>query len=108
MEASDTTTQVSETDIESIWLNLMLHLCSRHRINARNGHQTDYSIESLRTDHYPGYSSSQYFKRVILELAKRHAAEIEVIDGNAIRLTRYSLDKTCQKYDPTYQKDFKY
>ena len=30
------------------------------------------------------------------------------VDGDVVRLTRHALDKTRQKYDKTYQKDFKY
>jgi hypothetical protein len=33
-----------EADIETLWSGLMLRLCSRHRINARNGRPTDYRI----------------------------------------------------------------
>jgi hypothetical protein len=97
---------IQEEDIETIWSGLMLRLCSRHRINARNGNSTDYGIEQLRTDHYPIFNDSNYFRRVIRELANRHWEEIQV-DGNVIRLTRHALDKTCEKHDPTYQKDFK-
>ena len=85
----------------------MLRLCSRHRINARSGNPTDYDIEQLRTVHYPSFGDARYFKEVIQELANRHMKEILVV-GNAIRLTRYALEKTCQNYDKTYQKDFKY
>jgi hypothetical protein len=107
---SDTaTSDIREEDIEAIWSEggLMLRLCSRHRINVRNGNPTDYDIDQLRTVHYPSYDDTRYFKQVIHELANRHMKEILVV-GNVIRLTRYALDKTCQNYDPTYQKDFSY
>ena len=108
--SSDTTANdVREVDIETVWSEggLMLRLCSRHRINARSGNPTDYDIEQLRTVHYPSFGDARYFKEVIQELANRHMKEILVV-GNAIRLTRYALEKTCQNYDKTYQKDFKY
>jgi hypothetical protein len=59
----------------------------------------------LRTVQYSFYTDSNYFRRVIQELANWHKEEIQV-DRNIIRLTRYSLDKTCEKHDKTYQKDF--
>ena len=104
-----TANDIREADIETVWSEggLMLRLCSRHRMNARNGNPTDYDIEQLRTVHYPSYNDSNYFKRVIQELANRHMEEIRV-DGDVVRLTRHALDKTRQKYDKTYQKDFKY
>jgi hypothetical protein len=107
--SSDTTANdIREADIETVWSDggLMPRLCSRHRLNVRNGNPTDYDIEQLRTVHYPSYNDSNYFRRVIQDLANRHKEEIRV-DGNVIRLTRYALDKTCEKHDPTYQKDFK-
>jgi hypothetical protein len=63
----------------------MLRLCSRHRINARNGSPTDYEIEKLRQDHYSAYEEAQNFRRLIYELAKIHR-EIQV-DENIIRVT---------------------
>ena len=63
----------------------MLRLCSRHRINARNGSPTDYEIENLRQDHYSAYEEAQNFRRLIYELAKIHR-EIQV-DENIIRVT---------------------
>jgi hypothetical protein len=92
-------------DMEKIWSGLMLRLCSRHRINARNGSPTDYEIERLRQDHYPAYEDAQNFRKLLYELSKIHK-EIQV-DENIIRLTRFGLDN-CEKYDPTFQRDFKY
>jgi hypothetical protein len=63
----------------------MLRLCSRHRINARNGSPTDYEIENLHQDHYSAYEEAQNFRRLIYELAKIHR-EIQV-DENIIRVT---------------------
>jgi hypothetical protein len=96
---------MEEEDMEKIWSGLMLRLCSRHRINARNGSPTDYEIERLRKDHYPAYEDAQNFKTIIYELARVHK-EIQV-DGDIIRVTRFGLDN-CEKYDPTFQRDFKY
>ncbi|MGA9151593.1 MAG: hypothetical protein WBZ36_13530 [Candidatus Nitrosopolaris sp.] len=78
-------------------------LCSRHRINARRDSPTDYNIEDLRRDDYQGFDSNQYFRLILNELARRHQ-EIQV-EGDIIRLTMYSLNN-CQKFDPTFQKDF--
>jgi hypothetical protein len=98
------TLNTSEKDIQTVWSSLMLRLCSRHRINVRNGRPTDYRIEDLRTDQFSGgFTNSEYFKRIIEELAKRHT-EIQV-DGDIVRLTKYGLDN-CKKYDPTFQRDF--
>jgi hypothetical protein len=58
-----------EEDIEKVWPGLILHLCSRHRIDARNGRPTDYKIEDLRKEHYSGYTESKYFRKLIYELA---------------------------------------
>jgi hypothetical protein len=85
----------------------MIRLCYRYRTNARNGDPTGYDIEQLRKVHYPRYEYSENFKRIIQELANRHMQEIR-IDGDVIRLTTYALDKTCEKHDPTYHKDFNY
>jgi hypothetical protein len=81
----------------------VLRLCSKHRINARNGRPTDYKIEDLRIDQFAGFTNSKYFKRILEELANRHT-EIQ-IDGDIVRLTNYGLDN-CKKYDPTFQRDF--
>lgn len=94
-----------EADIETLWSGLMLRLCSRHRINARNGRPTDYRIGDLREDHYRGYEDVRYFTRLLQELARRHP-EIQV-DGDIIRLTRHGLDN-CGRYDRTFQRDFQY
>jgi hypothetical protein len=96
---------MSEEDIEKVWPGLMLHLCSRHRINARNERPTDYKIEDFRKEHYSGYTDSKYFRKLIYELAKLHR-EIQV-DADIIRASRFGLDN-CEKYDPTFQRDFKY
>ena len=96
---------MSEEDIKKVWPGLMLHLCPRHRINARNESPTDYKIEDLRKDHYAGFTDSQYFRKLIYELARLYE-EIQV-EGDIIKLTKYGLDN-CEKYDPTFQKDFKY
>ncbi|HZI70779.1 MAG TPA: hypothetical protein VFD60_06415 [Nitrososphaeraceae archaeon] len=42
-----TANDIREADIETVWFEggLMLRLCSRHRMNARNGNPTDYDIE---------------------------------------------------------------
>jgi hypothetical protein len=94
-----------EEDIEKSWPGLMLHLCSIHRINARNERPPYYNIEDLRKERYSGYTDSKYFSKLIYELAKLHR-EIQV-DGDTIRVTRFGLDN-CEKYDPTFQRDFKY
>ncbi len=51
------TTDIRE-DIETIWSGLMLRLCSRHRLNVRNGNPADYDTEQLRTVHYPSFNES--------------------------------------------------
>jgi hypothetical protein len=91
-----------EGAIEKIWSNLMSHLCPRHRIQARNGHPTDYRIEDLRMEHYPSYEKD-FFRRHIVRLANRQP-EIQV-EGDVIRLTPYGLDN-CGVYDGTWQRDF--
>jgi hypothetical protein len=96
---------VDEGDIEKVWRTLMGHLCPRHRTNKRNGRETDYEIEELRTDHYGAFIDSGYFRRIIAWLVKKHP-EVEV-DGNIIRLTRFGLDN-CEKYDRSFQRDFEY
>jgi hypothetical protein len=80
-------------------------LCSRHRSNARNGRPTDYSIEDLRRDNYPAFDSSEYFRQILDNLARIHA-EIQ-IDGDIIRLTKYGLNN-CDRFDPTFQRDFQF
>jgi hypothetical protein len=97
------TSDTSEQDLQTVWSSLMLRLCSRHRINARNGRPTDYRIEDLRIDQFTGFTDGEHFKRIIQELAKLHM-EIQV-DGDIVRLTKYGLDN-CKKYDPTFQRDF--
>jgi len=46
-----------------------------------------------------------YIRSILDELARRHN-EIGLA-GNIIRLKRHGLDN-CEKYDPTFQRDFKY
>ncbi len=94
-----------EEDIERVWLSLMQSLCSRHRINAQNERPTDYNIEDLRKEHYSGYTDNKYIRKLIYELAKLHR-EVQV-DADIIRLSRFGLDD-CEKYDPTFQRNFKY
>jgi hypothetical protein len=94
---------VSEEDIKKIWQNLMLYLCQRHRINKRNGRQTDYRIEDLRKDHYGVFTDHEYFRRLLSQLARQYK-EVEV-ERHTIRLSKFGLDN-CEKYDPTFQRDF--
>jgi hypothetical protein len=93
------------SDSETVWTNLMRILCRRHRSNARNGLPTDYNIEDLRRDHYSGFHSNQDLRRILNELARIHA-EIQ-IEGYIIRLTTYGLNN-CNKFDPTFQKNFQF
>jgi hypothetical protein len=95
--------EVSPGDIERVWRTLMSHLCSRHRINARNGRPTDWDIEDLRADRYGGFTNAEYFRSLIHELS-RQRREVNFENG-IIRLTEYGLDN-CKKYDPTFQRDF--
>lgn len=96
---------VSEGDIKTVWSTLMLHLCRRHRINRRNGLETDYRIEDLRTDHYGAFTNANYFRELIRWVAKQHR-EVEV-EEDIIRLTRFGFDN-CPNYDSTFQKDIEY
>lgn len=96
---------VDVEDIEKVWRTLMSHLCPRHRINKRNGHETDYIIEDLRKEYYGAFTDSAYFRRLLSQLARQHG-EVEV-ERDRIRLTKFGLDN-CKKYDPTFQKDFEY
>jgi hypothetical protein len=91
--------------VKKVWSGLMLRLCSIHRINARNGRPADYEIEKLRQDHYSAYEDSKYFKKLIYGLVRVHK-EIQV-DAEIIRVMRIGLDN-CEKYDPTFQRDFTY
>ena len=93
-------------DIKRVWSTLMLHLCRRYRENKRNGLETDYRIEELRTDHYKGYTDPTYFRELMRWMAKQFREEIEV-EGDFIRLRRFGFD-SCKKYDSTFQKDVDY
>lgn len=95
--------RIDEDTLEGIWSNLMNHLCRRHRINVRNGYPTDYKIEDLRIDYYSAYQDAEYFRRHIVELARRHS-EIQV-EGDTLRLTQYGVNQ-CGSYVRNWQRDF--
>jgi hypothetical protein len=82
--------------------SVLFKLSQRHRINKRNGHQTDYRIEDLRKEHYGGFTDSEYFRRVLSQVARQHK-EFEV-ERQIIKLSGFGLDN-CEKYDPTFQRD---
>jgi hypothetical protein len=94
---------IAEGDLERIWVSLMLHLCRRHRMKARNGEPTDWRIEDLRNEHYGGFTDSEHFRTHIVELANRHW-EIKTA-GDIVRLTPRGLT-TCVNYVPEWQRDF--
>ena len=105
--------RIDEATIEGIWTTIMLQLCNRHRTQARNvkptadnPRPTDWKIEDLRKRHYKGgYPDAEYFRRHIVELARRYP-EIQVNEkGDVIRLTSKGLDY-CEKYVRGWQKDF--
>jgi hypothetical protein len=94
---------IDEGDLQKIWVNLMMHLCRRHRDKARKREPTDYRIEDLRKEYFGAYTDSEYFRRHIVELSNRHY-EIQS-EGDVIRLTPRGLD-TCVSYVPEWQRDF--